>query len=237
MRCEYFGQAAKMIDYKLVDWTKPTSQLAKELNCHKSAIAFARRKYAPDTVRPKRVIDWSKVDWSRSTTEIAKELGVSPTNLSQVRKKLAPETLYMNDNIGTYERGNSLTTLISPTGEELEMRGIKQFVEKHKHLFNSEDLEVKENKLKSGYVRKYNIAQGALSKLKTGAVLEWKGWRLKGTSTNSVNHKKNIRWDGVDWRRKNVDIAKELGVTKQAVSFARRKYALHTVRSKKRNHG
>lgn len=82
------------VDWGTVDWSKPTWQLAKDLERSPARISAQRRKYAPHTVARKPVVaNWSKVDWSKSTWQLAEDLGVSGPYVAAQRRTYAPQTI------------------------------------------------------------------------------------------------------------------------------------------------
>lgn len=212
-----------------IDWSQSTTQIARKLGCSLQCVSVKRRKYAPSTIRERKNIDWLSVDWSKSTKELAKELGIKSYNLSAARRKYAPETVGRKDLVS--RTALNRTELISPNGVILVMESIKNFVMEHKHLFDPDDLVEKQVKLSTGYIKTYNTAVNKLSRLRCGRIREWKGWKLKGEPIPV--HQRKINWDDVDWSEKLLVIANKLGVTVQAVSSAKYKYAPNTIRRHK----
>ena len=85
---------AKRIDWDKVDWSKPTQQIATELNTNPSYVSGKRRKYAPETIGKTRDSVWPKVDWNKRNVDIAKEIGATQALVATQRRKYAPETVY-----------------------------------------------------------------------------------------------------------------------------------------------
>ena len=82
------------LKWESVDWSKPTKQIATEMNVEPSLVSLWRGKLAPETKRaakaqetPVRKKWWGDVDWSQSDTEIAKEKGKSRTTVIYHRGK------------------------------------------------------------------------------------------------------------------------------------------------------
>ena len=209
-----------------IDWSQSTTQIACKLGCSIEYVSVVRKKYAPSTIRKRKKIDWLSVDWSKSTKELAKELGIKSYNLSAARRKYAPETVGRKDLVS--RTALNRTELISPNGVILVMESIKNFVMEHKDLFDPDDLVEKQVRISTGYIKTYNTAVNKLSGLRCGRIREWKGWKLKGEPIPV--HQRKINWDDVDWSEKLSVIANKLGITVQAVSSAKYKYAPNTIR-------
>ena len=213
-----------------IDWSQSTTQIACKLGCSIEYVSVVRKKYAPSTIRERKKIDWLSVDWSKSTKELAKELGIKSYNLSAARRKYAPETIGRKSLV--LRTPLNRTELISPNGVVLVMTSIKSFVIEHKDLFEPDDLAEKQVRTSTGYMKTYNTAVNKLSELRYGRIRKWKGWKLKGEPI-PVSHQRKINWDDVDWSEKLSVIADKLGVTVQAVSSAKYKYAPNTIRRRK----
>ena len=213
-----------------IDWSQSTTQISRQLGCSIEYVSVMRKKYAPSTIRERKNIDWSSVDWSKSTKELAKELGIKSYNLSAARRKYAPETLGRKELV--LRTPLNRTELISPNGVILVMTNIKNFVMEHKDLFEPDDLVKKQIRNSTGYIKNYNTAVNKLSELRCGRIREWKGWKLKGEPIPTSRRRK-INWNDVDWSEKLSVIANKLGVTVQAVSSAKYKYAPNKIRRPK----
>ena len=87
-------------DYSLIDWSRKTSDLAKELGITEGNLSRLRRKYAKETINQnknkdkiKYKVDWLKVDWSKKTKQISLDLSVPYETVNQMRRKHAPQTI------------------------------------------------------------------------------------------------------------------------------------------------
>jgi len=76
-----------------VDWQKTAKQICAELGCSKAAVYYARKKYAPKSIKNRRTLDWEAVDFQQTTTKIMKALKVAWITVNDARKKYAPKTL------------------------------------------------------------------------------------------------------------------------------------------------
>jgi hypothetical protein len=87
-------------DYSLLDWSRKTSDLAKELNMTEGNVSRLRRKHAKETInqnknkdKVKYNIDWAKVDWSKKTKQISLDFSIPYETVNQARRRYAPETI------------------------------------------------------------------------------------------------------------------------------------------------
>lgn len=87
--------------YDGVDWSKSTSEIARELGVSASAVCQARHRRGvrrPHPGRPPRA-DWDSVDWTRIDAEIARDVGVSRERVRQKRRALGAR-----DSVKPHER-------------------------------------------------------------------------------------------------------------------------------------
>ena len=79
--------------WHLIDWNQPTSWIADQLGARDQVVAFARRKYAPETIRKAHIKKissaekWAEVDWSKTDIEIAKEMNASRSGVWKARNR------------------------------------------------------------------------------------------------------------------------------------------------------
>lgn len=109
-------------DWGNVDWSKPSSVIAREFGTDPSHVSKARMKHAPETVNQTRTahkgIDWSTVDWSRSSADIARRLGVEHSTVVIQRQRYAHET------VG--KRTRLVVSIFKSTKEMLEAEADRQ---------------------------------------------------------------------------------------------------------------
>lgn len=84
--------------WESVDWSKSTTQIARDLNCGITEVSRRRRMDAPTTIgqlpdRGTRIMDWRKVDFNMSTSELSRLYGVTPQAVSVARRRHAAHTL------------------------------------------------------------------------------------------------------------------------------------------------
>jgi hypothetical protein len=87
-------------DWKSVDWSRRTKDLAAELGTSLDIVSKARSVYAPDTVTgniPNSSVfskmDWSRIDWKKRNKDIAIATGAPSQYVGAKRRKVAPETV------------------------------------------------------------------------------------------------------------------------------------------------
>lgn len=79
------------IDWSRVDWSLPTSDIARQLGVRCPTVSKARRRLAPQTVH--QTPDWATVDWSMPTATIAAVMRTSRSAAVEARRTYAPQTL------------------------------------------------------------------------------------------------------------------------------------------------
>jgi len=105
-RCPHCGRGIRAVaarpkprtgvEWSEVDWSLPTSRIARVYAVTMGYASDMRQKFAPDTIGKIRLIprvDWSRVDWSLPTQKIAELMGVTISAVSQARRRYSPRTL------------------------------------------------------------------------------------------------------------------------------------------------
>lgn len=88
------------INWNNVDWSKRTTEIAKELGVSPGNVSYHRN--GMDNRRAKRNsyrIDWSNVDWTKPNFVIAKEKNASPSAVISARTTHAPDHLKVGRDI------------------------------------------------------------------------------------------------------------------------------------------
>jgi hypothetical protein len=83
----------RLSNWHLVDWSKTSTQIAKDRGVSVSTASAMRRKHAPHTIRcPKPKMEktptpsrWAGVDWTQRDSAIAAALGVSRQSVHRQR--------------------------------------------------------------------------------------------------------------------------------------------------------
>jgi len=77
------------IDWRAADWSLSDLAIAASLGVTRSAASQARRRYAPQTRRPRAKPVWSDANWALSDSEIARELGTTRQAVWLRRRKIS----------------------------------------------------------------------------------------------------------------------------------------------------
>lgn len=83
-------------DWESVDWSRPTTEIARKMRSSVSTVSQMRNRYAPETMerrKPTATVDWAAVDWRRPTADLAASLRMADSYVSTMRRRYAPETV------------------------------------------------------------------------------------------------------------------------------------------------
>ena len=90
----------KSVNWKVIDWTQRTVDLAKNLGVSPSVVSYHRLKnHLRKSDRANHRIDWSNVDWTQPNFLIASFKNATPGAVSAARKEHAPEELRSGYNV------------------------------------------------------------------------------------------------------------------------------------------
>lgn len=214
--------------YKLWDWSKRNSALAKEHGVTRERVRQIREALSIPKYQYKG-IDWSCVDWNRPTERIAQELSVSQQCVEYRRKKvgspyikpdrIAEAVSKLTEDDWKLTRSEQVEKLkqIDPRANQY---WIQRHIDQNPHLKRPSRRDAKE---RYGKVKWGEMTSGEISKIvgvsPAAVVLYAKnhGFKVKRSARDGTITK----YSKVDWTLSNREIANQTGSKINAVCEAR----------------
>lgn len=234
----------KKINWEDVDWSKGTSQIAREKQTSPAHVWKVRLKLAPETISENK--DYSTIDWAKNNEQIVSETHIPIRQIIKLRKKFAPETVgeYYGKNTdwnsvdwskSTSELSDELGVAISTVSNFRSKYAphTLKYTPSRKFDWNSIDWN-KSNR---------DIAYDLISKLidedkidENGLTQSYLLGLEKSISARRARYApetktKHTNWADMEWNKSNNQLAQENGLTREHIFDMRKKYAPHTMPS------